>query len=62
MSAISFEKFMEEVDKHIRNYCGLTSEDFPDIDMYWRWKDQWSPHEVAAELIETENFLFEGEN
>ena len=56
---MSFEKWMQLVDREIARICGVGYMDLGD-QMYHDWFDEgWAPREAAYEALENEGFPFE---
>lgn len=51
MPRLTFQLWMEEVDRHCVEMTGLNSEDFPDVDYQSWYQEGFSPKEAAKKCI-----------
>lgn len=48
---MSFEQWMEKVNRHVQNTVGLDCSDLPDVPYYDMYEDGKTPRNAAAEAI-----------
>lgn len=51
VNGMTFKQWMTNVDKHMCNYTGLTSDDLPDLNYWDMWYSEVSPLDVAIEVL-----------
>ena len=54
----AFEVFMEEVDKHIDEVCGMSHEDIPDYDYASSWEMGEEPIQTARDALEAAGWSY----
>lgn len=58
---MTFERWMDQVDRILASMCGFTSSDLADIAYWDMWHDGASPQEAAEEALNNEGFPFDEE-
>ena len=47
----TFEQWKQQVDRHIAEFCGLTSDDLPDCNYRDWYEDEVSPAQAARRAV-----------
>lgn len=54
----TFEEWMARVDAECINISGVSIYDLPDYAFFQAWRDEETPEDVAARVLEYEGFPF----
>lgn len=58
MSDLTFQQWMQQVDRELVSRCGLTHRDLADFKFHDAYADECDPTEVAVEVLQENNFPF----
>lgn len=61
LDGLTFQQWMQAVDREIARYCGLSHHDLADWLFWDNWHNCTPPEETARDVLEDNGFPFEDE-